>query len=176
MSYTNQVIDDLLQPFNAVIREDLEKYRNHVLRVYQNCLLLDSNKDNDFKYAIAAVYLDIGIWTNQTIDYLEPSIEQAKIFLTQTDSEEWIEEISLMIYWHHKLSRYEGRYAETVENFRKADWIDVSIGVLTFGANKMEIEKNRKAYPNRGFHVFLIKKITGNLFKHPFNPLPLFTR
>src|SRR5436190_11292272 len=111
MGYTNQVIDELLQPFKSVIGEDLEKYRNHVLRVYQNCLLLDSNKDNDFKYAIAAVYHDIGIWTKQTIDYLQPSIEQAKIFLTQTGNEEWVEEISLMIYWHHKLSRYEGRHA-----------------------------------------------------------------
>ena len=176
MSYTNQAIDELIDPFKAVIDEDFNKYRNHVVRVYQNCLLLDSNRDNEIKYAIASVYHDIGIWTNQTIDYLEPSIEQAKIYLTQTGKEEWIEEISQMIYWHHKLSRYEGKYAGTVENFRKADWIDVSIGLLTFGANKREIGKNRKVYPNRGFHIFLIKKIAGNLFKHPFNPLPMFTR
>ena len=176
MSYPNQVIDELLDPFKAVIGDDYDKYRNHVLRVYQNCLLLDSNKDNEIKYAMASVYHDIGIWTKQTIDYLGPSIEQVKIFLTHTGNEEWIEEISLMIYWHHKLSGYEGRYSETVGVFRKADWIDVSIGILAFGANKMEIGKNKKAYPNRGFHVFLIKKIARNLFKHPFNPLPMFTR
>jgi len=176
MSYSNRVIDELLDPFKAIIVEDYDKYRNHVLRVYQNCLLLDNKKDNEIKYAIASVYHDIGIWTNQAIDYLEPSIEQAKIYLTQTGKEEWIEEISLMIYWHHKWSAYKGKFAETVGNFRNADWIDVSLGVLTFGIDKTEIEKIRKAFPNLGFHKFLLKKITGNLLKHPFNPLPMFTR
>ena len=125
MSYTNQVIDELLDPFKTIIAEDYDKYRNHVLRVYQNCLLLDSNRDNESKYAIASVYHDIGIWTNHSIDYLEPSIEQAKIFLIQTGHEEWIEEISLMIYWHHKWNAYKGEFEVTVGNFRNADWIDV---------------------------------------------------
>ena len=176
MSYTNQVINDLLQPFSTVIGEDLEKYRNHVLRVFQNCLLLDSNKDNHSKYAIAAVYHDIGIWTNQTIDYLVPSIEQAKIFLTQTGNEEWIEEICLMIYWHHKFSRYEGRYVETVENFRKADWIDVSLALRTFKFDKKKINENRSRFPNSGFHLFLIKETVKNLFRNPLNPLPIFKK
>ena len=89
---------------------------------------------------------------------------------------EKIEEINLMIYWHHKWSGYEGKYAVTTGNFRKADWIDVSLGLLTFGVNKIEIEKIRKAYPNLGFHNFLLKKISKNILEHPFNPLPMFTR
>ena len=176
MSNTNLVIDELLDPFKSVIGEEYNKYRNHVLRVYQNCLLLDSNKENQNKYAVAAVYHDIGIWTNKTIDYLDPSIEQAGIYLHKTGKEDWIEEISLMIYWHHKWSGYEGKYAVTTGNFRKADWIDVSLGLLTFGVNKIEIEKIRKAYPNLGFHNFLLKKISKNILEHPFNPLPMFTR
>ena len=176
MSNTNLVIDELLDPFKSVIGEEYNKYRNHVLRVYQNCLLLDNNKDNEKKYAIAAVYHDIGIWTKQTIDYLGPSMEQSKNFLAHTSRDEWIEEISLMIYWHHKWSGYKGQYAGTVGNFRKADWIDVSLGFLTFGINKTAVEKTRKAYPNLGFHRFLLRKISGNLLKHPFNPLPMFTR
>ena len=68
MSNTNREIDELLGPYKSIIGEDYNKYRNHVLRVYLNCLLLDTNKDNEGKYAIAAVYHDIGIWTKQTID------------------------------------------------------------------------------------------------------------
>jgi hypothetical protein len=36
--------------------------------------------------------------------YLYPSIEQAKIYLTETNKKDWIDEISLMIYWHHKMT------------------------------------------------------------------------
>jgi len=176
MSNTNREIDELLGPYKSIIGEDYNKYRNHVLRVYLNCLLLDTNKDNEGKYAIAAVYHDIGIWTKQTIDYLEPSIEEAKVFLMQAGKEEWIEEISLMIYWHHKWGDYKGKFMVTTGNFRKADWIDVSLGFLTFGINKKEIEKIRNAFPNLGFHKFLVKKVGGNLLKHPFHPLPMFTR
>ncbi len=58
---------------------DYDKYKNHVYRVFLNCLLIDSEKNNEEKYAIASVFHDVGIWTNHTFDYLDPSIEQAKI-------------------------------------------------------------------------------------------------
>ena len=150
--------------------------KNHVYRVFLNCLIIDSKKNNEDKYAIATVFHDIGIWTNHTIDYLDPSIEQAKIYLTETGKQNWIEEISLMIYWHHKVSNYRGQHRETVGNFRKADWIDVSLGLLTFGFDKQKIKGNRRELPNRGFHIFLLKRIIENFIKHPLNPLPMFKR
>ncbi|QHV97756.1 HD domain-containing protein [Spirosoma endbachense] len=176
MNNSIKEIDDILQKFKPIIGEDYEKYRNHVYRVFLNCLLIDNKKENEEKYAIATVFHDIGIWTNHTIDYLDPSVEQAKIYLAKMDKKDWINEISLMIYWHHKTTKYQGEFTETVENFRKADWIDVSLGLLTFGYDKQKIEANRKQLPNLGFHAFLIRATTKNFFRHPLNPLPMFRK
>jgi hypothetical protein len=176
MAYPNEIIEALLQKFRPAIGVDYDRYRNHIYRVFLNCLLLDTDKNNEEKYAIAVVFHDIGIWTNHTIDYLDPSIAQARTYLTETGKQDWIDEITSMIYWHHKISVYRGRYEKTVENFRKADWIDVSLGLLTFGADKHAIQENRSRLPNLGFHLFLTKEITKNFFRHPLNPLPMFTK
>jgi len=176
MKNSNAIIDGLLEKFRPVIGEDFNKYRNHVYRVFLNCLLIDGDNANEEKYAIAAVFHDIGIWTDHTIDYLAPSIEQAKIYLTESGKQELIDEVSLMIHWHHKTSKYQGANEQSVESFRKADWIDVSLALLTFGADKKQLAENKQEFPNLGFHLFLIKATTKNFFKHPLNPLPMFTR
>lgn len=176
MDYSNNIIEGLLQKFKPTLGPDYDKYKNHVYRVFLNCRLMDSKKDNEEKYAIAAVFHDIGIWTNHTIDYLNPSIEQAKTYLKETGKEQWIDEITGMINWHHKTGRYKGRDESMVETFRKADWVDVSLGLLTFGINKQKIRENRKELPNRGFHLFLMKQVAKNFFRHPLNPLPMFKR
>ena len=176
MEYPNQTIEYLLQRFRPALDGDFEKYRNHVYRVFSNCMLIDSDTTNQDRYAIAAVFHDIGIWTDGTFDYLNPSIEQVKIYLIETGRQDWIDEISMMIYWHHKMSRYEGENKSIVENFRKADWIDVSVGLLTFGADKHRIKESRVKFPNAGFHLFLIRQSVKNLFRHPLNPLPVFKR
>lgn len=170
------IIEELLQDFKENIGKDYEKYRNHVYRVFLNCLNIDSEKSNAEKYAVAAVFHDIGIWTDYTIDYLNPSIGQARKYLSATGKEEWADEIRLMIYWHHKTGRYRGPYEKTVESFRKADWIDVSLGLLSYGFDKKKIQANRESFPNKGFHLFLLKKITKNFFRHPLKPLPMFKR
>ncbi len=162
--------------FVAELGADLPKYRNHVYRVYNNCLLIDGTKENQEKYAIAAVFHDIGIWTNHTIDYLAPSIEQAKQYLTSQNRQSLEEEISLMIFWHHKISRYRGASEQTTTTFRKADWIDVSLGLVRFGLKRKEISKIREDFPNLGFHRFLLRKLIRNLFRHPLRPLPMFRR
>ncbi|SEI44818.1 hypothetical protein SAMN04487995_0813 [Dyadobacter koreensis] len=176
MNSSDQLVDDLLKPFETVIGKDYKRYRNHVYRVFRNCLLIDEQAINQEKYAIAAVFHDIGIWTNHTIDYLDPSIQQAEIFLKNSGRQDLLEEVSLMISWHHKISPYRGKHQSVVENFRKSDWIDVSLGLLTFGFDKKIITQNRKRIPNLGFHVFLLKSISRNFFKHPLNPLPMFKK
>ena len=167
-------VDELMLPFKGVIGGDYEKYRNHVCRVVGNCLLLDKNPANLRKYAIAGVFHDIGIWTNHTIDYLAPSIVVARNYLVQENLQEIAKEIELMIYWHHKPTSYKGIFRDTVNNFRKADWMDVSLGALAFGADRSLAEAYRKQFRNCGFHLFLLRKIFKNLLRHPFNPLPMF--
>jgi hypothetical protein len=176
MQYSNETIEFLMHQFKTVLGADYNKYKNHVYRVFLNCLLMDNEKNNVEKYAIAAAFHDIGIWTNSTFDYLDSSIEQVKIYLTENDKQDWLTEISLMIYWHHKMNKYKGGYQKIVETFRKADWIDLSLGLLTYGFDKIKIKANRSMFPNLGFHIFLIRETIKNFFKHPFSPLPMYKK
>lgn len=176
LDHLNKTIEELMQRFRPVLGADHDKYKNHVYRVFLNCLLIDSDKVNEEKYAIAAVFHDIGIWTNHTFDYLSPSVEQAVIYLTEAGKQSWISEITEMISWHHKISKYKGHHAKTAETFRKADWIDISLGLLTFGHDKQKIKENRRKLPNQGFHIFLLKTTLKNFFRHPLHPLPMLKK
>lgn len=177
MIYSNPTINYLMQQHEPIIGADYDRYNNHVHRVFLNCILLDNNPENEEKYAIASVFHDIGIWTDHTFDYLKPSIIKAKEYLNEISRLDWMYEITLMIDMHHKVSKYNGKYKATVEVFRKADWMDVSLGLLTFGADKQNIKTNQKQYKNLGFHLFLIKAATKSFLRHPFkNPLPMFKK
>ena len=176
MEHPDQLPGTLLQRYQEVLGRDYERYRNHVYRVFYNCILLDADSGYATRYAIAAVFHDIGIWTDHTFDYLDPSVRQVKEYLQEAGYAEWSDEISLMISWHHKISPYKGPYEHSVETFRKADWIDVSLGALTFGAGRKNMRKNREKFPNRGFHWFLVRQTVKNFFRHPLNPVPVFRK
>ncbi|HVK48885.1 MAG TPA: HD domain-containing protein [Pseudobacter sp.] len=171
-----KIIDNLMEVHKPVLGKDYVRYRNHVSRVFLNCQLLDPSEESREKYAIAAVYHDIGIWTDHTFDYLEPSIAEAKKYLAGIGKSEWTEEISKMIYWHHKIKPYKGDFERTTETFRKADWIDVSLGLLSYGGDKKTMAIYRSQFPNRGFHFFLVKQAAKNFLKHPLNPIPVFKK
>lgn len=176
MNFPDPIIDQLLQRFAPQLADDFERYRNHVQRVYSFCRLLDADAESQGLYAIAAVFHDIGIWTEHTFDYLDPSLAQVQAYLRESGCETWSEEISNMIYWHHKMSRYRGAHEKTVETFRKADWIDVSLGFMRFGLKKQAIGFIQNQFPNKGFHRFLVKQTLRNLLRQPWNPLPMFKR
>lgn len=168
-------IDELLKPFKKVLNTDYEIYRNHVYRIYNYCILLDNLPENSIKYQIAAVYHDIGIWTH-SFDYLEPSIKLVTDYLIKSNQKELVEEITLMIDNHHKISAYSDKFTKTVEVFRKADWIDVSMGLLRFNLEKAPFIEVRTAYSVKGFHWFLVKQFLKYFIKHPLHPLPMFKK
>lgn len=172
----SKLIDEALLYFRLDIGKDFDTYRNHVYRVFHNCRIIDPSPENETKYALAAVFHDIGIWTDSTFDYIPPSIERARAFLQDSPSAVDLDEISAMITWHHKLSPYEGNYALTTESFRKADWIDVTAGLLSFGHSRRQFRVSWGRYPFQGFHRFLLRQSALNTLRHPLNPLPMFRR
>jgi hypothetical protein len=174
MLYSNTVIEELFNAFKSLFGIDHDKYRNHVYRVFLACVAIDNKLVNEDKYAYAAFFHDIGIWSDNTIDYLDPSIDQAYKYLTENGKQDLVADVTLMIYWHHKIRPYKNYHAEMVEVFRKADWIDVSLGLVNFGFSRKKIRNGRQSFPNLGFHRFLVMKILKNLFIHPLNPLPMF--
>jgi len=172
----NLIIEKVLEENSNFLKSDFAKYKNHVYRVYHLCLMIDRPTENADKYAIAAVFHDLGIWTNKTFDYLKPSINQASEYLNKIGKPEWKNEITCMIDMHHKLSRYSGQNEKTVETFRRADWIDVTRGIVNFKIDGKEIRELQMKFPTLGFHGFLLKQSLKNFLRHPLNPLPMFKK
>lgn len=171
-------IEALISPFERQLGKDYLSYRNHVHRVANLCWALKHNSDTDDveKIAIAAVYHDIGIWTDSTFDYLDPSRRMASAYLSQHGKAEWNEEIATMIDMHHKITSYKGPFRENVEAFRKADLLDLSMGKISFGIKRQFIQENYRRFPLRGFHSTILSAFFRHFIRHPLNPLPMMKR
>ncbi|HEV2843617.1 MAG TPA: phosphohydrolase, partial [Thermoanaerobaculia bacterium] len=117
---------------------------------------------------------DLGIWTDDTFDYLQPSVRLASAHLAQSGRTEWTPEITAMIFEHHKISAYRGNPDWLVEPFRRADWIDVSRGLRAFGLSRSLLREIFSAWPSAGFHKRLVQLELKRLRTHPWSPLPMF--
>ena len=167
------LLEEILDEWKKEIGKDYQAYKNHVYRVVHFCLALhDSNEEEREKIIITGCFHDLGIWTNDTIDYIPPSILLAKEYLTGRNLEQWINEIELMIEMHHKIRKYEDNNYPLVEVFRRADLVDVSLGLVKWGLPKDYISNIKTTFPNSGFHMRLNQLAVSWFFRHPLNPLP----
>ena len=170
------VIEGILKEWEEAIGEDYAGYRGHVYRMFNFCLALHpASEEEKTKLAIAACFHDIGLWSDHTVDYIAPSIVQARRYLNESSREEWSEEISLMIEWHHKIRPYRNDRLPLVEVFRKGDLVDFSLGFFKCGLPKDFVQAVKVAIPNAGFHRFLLKGAKEWFKSHPLRP-PSFMR
>lgn len=167
------VVEEVLQAHATALGPDVAGYRNHVYRVLNFCALQAGPSQSTTKMAVAAVFHDLGIWTDKTVDYLQPSIRLATAYLAQSGHQDWTAEISTTILEHHKISPYRGDSQWLVEAFRRADWIDVSRGLRTFGLSRATLAPIFSTWPNAGFHKRLIQLSLARLRTHPWSPLPM---
>ncbi|MBW2242841.1 MAG: HD domain-containing protein [Deltaproteobacteria bacterium] len=167
-------LEELFRASAGVLGTDLDGYRNHTQRVFHFAQELGAEgPEAERKLAIACYFHDLGIWTDQTFDYLEPSVVRATAYLEEQGLSEWGEEIASMIREHHKITR-AGSADSLVEIFRRADWIDVSLGILRFGIPGPFLREVQQAFPDCGFHRRLVVLTLDRLRTHPFSPLPMF--
>jgi hypothetical protein len=167
------LLDEILAPWRERIGADFEGYKNHVGRMLNFCFALRDCSDEDRrKLIIAGAFHDIGIWSDGTVDYLPPSIAQAKQFLTGQGLAEWIPEIELIIDLHHKMRPYRGGASPLIEIFRRADLADFSLGLIKAGVPGATVRAAKEAYPNAGFHQRLMQLAGGWFAKHPLSPPP----
>ena len=147
-------VEEVLGDHASQLGHDLLAYRNHVYRVVNLCLAIvgDSHVELD-KLAVAAVFHDLGIWTNHTFDYIAPSVAIAHKHLAARGMADCTPEIERMIVDHHKVTASRANPQWLVESFRRADWIDVSRGLRRFGLP-------RTFFADR-------------FWKSPLNPLPM---
>jgi hypothetical protein len=167
-------VDEVLDDHASELGRDLIAYRNHAYRVANLCLAIVGNSPVELeKIAVAAVFHDLGIWTNQTFDYIAPSVGLVREHLVAREMAHWIPEIEAMIVDHHKVTPSRANPHSLVESFRRADWIDVSRGLRRFGLPRTFIRAVADTWPNAGFHRRLVELTIDRWWKHPLNPLPM---
>jgi hypothetical protein len=167
-------LDAVLETHATALGVDFEAYRNHAYRVAHLCLSqLPGSVEEVEKVSLAAAFHDLGIWTDRTFDYLPPSAALARAYLAGSGRAEWIPEITETIFGHHKVSSYRGRAAWLVEPFRRADWMDVSRGVITCGLPRRRFNEALRSWPRAGFHKRLVQLTLQRLRTHPWSPLPM---
>lgn len=169
----DQQISELLSAYENQLGEAFNPYLNHAIRV--GCIA-EKLSVSDFdirKFAIACAFHDLGIWTQNTWDYLEPSEELASEYLRQRNQVDLNAEVISMIHHHHKLTSYKGDHEDSVELFRKADLVDFSNGLILFGLDRKWYSRLKQNYPANGFY----KELGRNFWKHfkskPWNPFPM---
>ena len=167
-------VEEVLDDHASELGRDLTAYRNHVYRVVNLCLAIVADSRVEFeKIAVAAVFHDLGIWTNNTFDYIAPSVGVAREHLAARGLADWIPEIEAMIVNHHKVTPSRANPQSLVESFRRADWIDVSRGLRRFGLPRGFIAAVAATWPSAGFHRRLVALTIDRFLKHPLTPLPM---
>ena len=167
-------LESILHTHAGALGRDFVAYRNHAYRVLNLCVAFATEKDQSReRIAIAAACHDLGIWTDATFDYLRPSVKLAVDHLTSAGRESWIHEVREMILEHHKITRCQHATQTLVESFRKADWVDVSHGLVTFGLSRSLITELFSMWPSAGFHRRIAELWLRRLRSHPLNSLPM---
>jgi hypothetical protein len=172
-------VDQVLTTWQRALGDDQPAYRNHVYRVaYLTAAQSIPNPEEWQQIEIAAAFHDLAIWSHGTFDYLEPSVALAEEYLQEIKRSEWGEVIGRMIRQHHKVTacrRRGGRSGMALEEaFRRADWIDVTLGRRRFGVEKQVIRQLHRVFPNCGFHRRLGQLTWRQFRRSPWNPLPMF--
>ena len=167
-------VDDVLDDHARALGDDFVAYRNHVYRVANLCVAIGGGGRGELEQiATAAVFHDLGIWTDRTFDYIAPSIVLAREYLVARGRESWITDISNMIADHHKITRSLANPHSLVERFRQADWIDVTGGLRRFGIPRPFVARLFARWPDAGFHWRLVELAFHRFRRHPLAPLPM---
>lgn len=171
MNTLNAKIDEILKPYLEAIGSDIG-YINHTKRMLAYALELEKLDDEKIhKFIIALAFHDLGIWTEKSFDYLEPSVKLAQAYLKENNLLGYEKDVVQMIDEHHKLTAIKDN--ELAELFRKVDLVDVYFGCISFGIKKKRIKEIKKEFPNNGFHKTLIKWFFKQLKKEPLRPMPM---
>jgi hypothetical protein len=167
-------LDAILDQHTADLAGDFTAYRNHAYRVANLCASQSSGSPEAIEtIALTAAFHDLGIWTDRTFDYLEPSVRLAREHLLASGRAAWLPAMSAAILEHHRITRYRGDHAWLVEPFRRADWMDVSGGLVASGLSRELFRAALTRWPRAGFHQVLARLELRRLRTHPWNPLPM---
>ena len=82
------LLEEIFSDFKKTIGSEYQGYRNHVYRMIHFCLALrECNQEEREKIIIAGAFHDIGIWIEDTVDYIPPSLPPAMDYLKKRNLE-----------------------------------------------------------------------------------------
>lgn len=167
-------LDALFDHYAERFGRDQTGYRNHVYRVINLVNTLHPLAGDDLrKLQIAGFFHDAGVWLAGTLDYLGPSVRLACYYLEQQQRQDWSEEIRQMIINHHKLTATGPSPNTLTEAFRRASWIDLTLGLLRFDVAPERLREIDHRFPNAGFHAMLAGRVLRHIATRPWRPLPM---
>jgi hypothetical protein len=168
------IIDAVLDEWSPVLGAARPGYRGHTYRVYNLARRILGSESRDDELAVTSAFHDIGIWTDRTFDYIEPSVSRAVAYLEGRAPELSVVAIERMIRNHHQLLRVRsGPHVDAVEAFRRADLVDLTRGWVRSGVDRGFLEELVAAFPYAGFHGNLVRTALRWFAKHPLRPLPM---
>ena len=95
------LLEEILGDWKDIIGQEYAGYKSHVYRMVNFCLALkECSQEEREKIIIAGAFHDIGIWLDDTLDYLPPSLRPAREYLISRNLQEWSTEIEAMICEH----------------------------------------------------------------------------
>lgn len=166
------LVDEILAGHSSILGADHAGYKNHVYRMINFCFAQgDLEEEQRTKVMIAGCFHDLGIWPENTLDYLPPSINLANEYLAKNGLKGWSGEITKMIDMHHRLRKCSDD--PLVELFRRGDLVDFSLGVFRCGISSKQVREVKGRFPNAGFHRRLVRLAAARLFRHPLDPVPV---
>jgi len=172
----NGIVERVLNAHRIALGSDFEGYRNHIYRVASFFNQLGpASFESTPALAVAAAFHDLGIWVHNTFDYLAPSSRLAANFL-EAEGLAGIDPalVHELIVQHHKVRRYKsGPCAALVDQWRKADLVDVSLGLFCFNIPRSQVRQIQQCLPDKGFHKGLLKLTLRQLARAPWDPLPM---
>ncbi len=171
------VLDQILQRHAGALGRDYHPYRNHAYRVANfHWCLLPGNEQDLYVLSVATAFHDLGIWTAGSFDYLAPSEALAREHLQAQGRRALIPLVLAMISHHHQLSALPYAADPRIEAFRRADWIDVSLGLRRFSLQAEVFNRIVGHFPRLGFHARLVRFALHHGLRHPLRPLPMLKR
>lgn len=171
------VLDQILEDHAPALGRDYQPYRNHAYRVanFAWCMRPGTLEDL-YVLTVAVAFHDLGIWTAGSFDYLAPSEALARAYLEGQQRTELIPVVVAMIGEHHRVSPVPPGHDPRIEAFRRADWIDVSLGLCRFDLQPEDFNRILRRFPRLGFHRRLLRFSLKHALQHPLRPLPMLKR
>ncbi|MCX9146918.1 hypothetical protein [Erythrobacter sp. WG] len=152
------VVESELAQLAPCVGADLPGYRNHIYRVLTYAMHFMGGEARWRRpFAFALAYHDVGMWTDRTLAYLDPSAAQAEAARRDHAPDLDAALIHDLIVWHHKLTPFRGANAAAVNALRKADWVDASQGMIRKGLTRAQIAAVNAALPVHGFPDTLMR-------------------